>query len=63
MEILMAHAQALLGAIDVRLQALEARPTDPEIAARVAALEAELAEIKASMVQLETFDQTIRDIG
>lgn len=33
-----------LGNIDIRLAALEARPTDPEISARVAALEAAMAE-------------------
>jgi hypothetical protein len=47
--------QAGLDAIGVRLAALEARPTDPEIAARVAAVEAAIADLKS-------FDKKISDL-
>jgi prepilin-type processing-associated H-X9-DG protein len=47
--------QAGLDAIAVRLAALEARPTDPEIAARVAAVEAAIADLKS-------FDKKISDL-
>jgi hypothetical protein len=44
---LIAAVQTTLGNIETRLAALEARPTDPEIAARVAAVEAAIVGLKA----------------
>jgi parallel beta-helix repeat protein len=52
---LLAALQTTLGNVQTRLAALEARPTDPEIAARVAAMEAAVAGLKA-------FDQKIIDL-
>jgi parallel beta-helix repeat protein len=53
---LIAALQATLENIETRLAALEARPTDPQTAERIAALESEVSGLKA-------FDQAVKDLG
>lgn len=55
MEAVIAALQEFDRQVSQRLAALEARPTDPEIAGRVAALEAEISTLKA-------FDQKVKDL-
>jgi DNA polymerase III sliding clamp (beta) subunit (PCNA family) len=52
---MIAAMQAFLNALDLRLKALEGRPTDPEIAARV-------AQAEAAILALKGFDQKIIDL-
>jgi parallel beta-helix repeat protein len=53
---LIAALKTTLENVETRLAALEARPTDPEIAGRVAAAEAKLGE-------LDAFAQRVKDVG
>lgn len=52
---LLAALETTLQNVETRLAALEARPTDPEIAAR-------LAQVEADIVGLKGFDQSIKDL-
>jgi hypothetical protein len=74
MEALKTAFAAYLDGIETRLVALESRPTDPQTAERIAALEAKatfiegtlldvtskVAELEADTIKLEAFDDQIK---